>query len=74
MSEHINKKRKITDYYPYLKDSKQKLITDYFKPVKITGYNPKTDSWHCLQCGVDMGPQNPRQLCGKWRCYYEEDF
>ena len=22
----------------------------------------------CLECGIDMGPQNPRQLCGKWRC------
>ena len=22
----------------------------------------------CLECGVDMGPGNPRQLCGKWCC------
>ena len=22
----------------------------------------------CVECGEDMGPQNPRQLCGKWRC------
>ena len=22
----------------------------------------------CTLCGVDMGPQNPRQLCGKTRC------
>lgn len=22
----------------------------------------------CLECGVDMGPQNPRQLCGKRYC------
>ena len=22
----------------------------------------------CVECGVDMGPDNPRQLCGKWRC------
>ena len=22
----------------------------------------------CVECGIDMGPQNPRQLCGKWRC------
>ena len=25
----------------------------------------------CLDCGVDMGPMNPRQLCGKWRCLNE---
>ena len=52
---------------------KQKLITDYFQKKvkveeKIYGYNELTNSWHCLTCGVDMGPQNPRQLCGKWRC------
>lgn len=25
----------------------------------------------CLECGIDMGPMNPRQLCGKWRCLNE---
>lgn len=25
----------------------------------------------CLECGVDMGPQNPRQLCGKLYCLNE---
>ena len=50
---------------------KQTLITDYFTPIikKIYGgYNENTKSWECTQCGRDMGPQNPRQLCGKWRC------
>lgn len=37
----------------------------------IKGYDPETDSWHCLMCGVDMGSSNPRQLCGKYRCMYE---
>ena len=51
-------------------DKKQKLITDFFFKIekKVYGYNEITNSWHCLTCGVDMGPQNPRQLCGKWRC------
>jgi len=22
----------------------------------------------CLDCGIDMGPTNPRQLCGKTYC------
>ena len=26
------------------------------------------ESNRCLECGVDMGPQNPRQLCGKTYC------
>ena len=23
----------------------------------------------CLECGIDMGKSNPRQLCGKTYCY-----
>lgn len=34
----------------------------------VYGYNEKTNSWHCLECGDDMGPTNPRQLCGKYFC------
>jgi hypothetical protein len=26
----------------------------------------------CTECGRDMGPQNPRQLCGKTYCIYAE--
>jgi hypothetical protein len=26
---------------------------------------------YCIECGVDMGPMNPRQLCGKWYCLNE---
>jgi hypothetical protein len=25
----------------------------------------------CMECGIDMGPMNPRQLCGKWHCLNE---
>ena len=25
----------------------------------------------CTVCNIDMGCQNPRQLCGKTRCLYE---
>jgi rubrerythrin len=58
---------------------KQKLITEYFQystkkleisdPKFFTGYNPKTNEWHCLECGISMGKNNPRQLCGKILCY-----
>jgi hypothetical protein len=51
---------------------KQTLITDYFKYInkskKIYGYNIINNSWHCLTCGIDMGINNPRQLCGKTFC------
>jgi hypothetical protein len=45
----------------------QTLITSYFKK-KIYGYDELENTWRCCQCGVDMGPCNPRQLCGKYRC------
>lgn len=42
------------------KQTTQTLITHYFlKKVK---------SNYCVECGIDMGPQNPRQLCGKYQC------
>lgn len=25
----------------------------------------------CIECGIDMGPLNPRQLCGKLYCLNE---
>jgi hypothetical protein len=51
------------------------LITDYFKPIIkpktepkiIKGYNPKTDHYHCLECGADMGNYQG-QLCRKSYC------
>jgi hypothetical protein len=50
----------------------QKLITSFFdkeeKKDKIYGYNYETQSWHCSECGEDMGSSNPRQLCGKINC------
>lgn len=54
------------------KSKKQTIITDYFKKEEkiIYGYNEKTDSWHCIECGTDMGPMNPRQLCGKTKCIF----
>ena len=45
----------------------QTLITAYFKK-KIYGYDSLEDTWHCGQCGADMGSCNPRQFCGKYQC------
>jgi rubrerythrin len=57
-----------------MKTYKTTLITDYYKSVqkinKVYGYNLKTDEWHCIVCGISMGRNNPRQLCGKTKCYY----
>ena len=37
------------------------------------GYDAGEMINRCLVCGIDMGPQNPRQLCGKWRCRNAKD-
>lgn len=67
ITDYYGKKRKLSYDNNYLEESNRKNKKD-----KVYGYNPETDSWHCLECGVDMGPQNPRQLCGKYYCYYGE--
>jgi hypothetical protein len=41
---------------------KQKQITDYFQKDR--------QRCNCVECGIDMGEMNPRQLCGKWRCMF----
>ena len=28
----------------------------------------------CMQCGINMGDDNPRQLCGKTYCMQEDDL
>lgn len=39
------------------------------QPKTVYGYNEKTNNWHCISCGDNMGPNNPRQLCGKFICH-----
>lgn len=34
--------------------------------------NPETGEFRCNTCFIDLGPDNPRQLCGKWRCLSPE--
>jgi len=57
----------ITDFYKIIKFDKNNKNTNNLKK-KIYGYNSETDSWHCVECGIDMGINNPRQLCGKIYC------
>jgi len=56
------KQTKIPDYY-------SKIISLNSKEKKVYGYNKETQSWHCIECGIDMGPNNPRQLCDKTHCF-----
>lgn len=51
-----------------IKRFKQTKITDYYKAIKIYGYNTKTGEYHCTECGIPLGKSNPRQLCSKSYC------
>jgi hypothetical protein len=33
-----------------------------------SNYSSDEEQNLCIECGIDMGPMNPRQLCGKWQC------
>lgn len=53
---------------------RQTLITEYFFPKTSRGSCVGVDfanfTWICLECGIDMGEMNPRQLCGKICCLF----
>ena len=50
-----------------IKNINKSMLEQKNKPL-VYGYNSETGSWHCLECGEDMGKTNPRQLCGKIYC------
>lgn len=66
ITEYFEKKRKNINDCNYTTNKKNKK--DNKDKIKVYGYNPETDSWHCLECGDNMGLNNPRQLCGKYFC------
>lgn len=57
---------------------KQTRITKYFSPIytekKIIHVKDDKIEWKCLECGIDMGDMNPRQLCGKTKCLFNTDY
>lgn len=69
----MSKQTYITQFFIEKNDIKKEKEIENEKDIKnekIRGYNPHTDSWHCTECGIDMGKMNSRQLCGKIYCLY----
>lgn len=64
--DYFKKLEKIPEKQPITDHLESKSVEPTFG--RVYGYNEKTNSWHCLECGDDMGPTNPRQLCGKYYC------
>lgn len=51
----------------------QKWVQDALTPAEggydfLQHHSASHQENRCLMCGTDMGPENPRQLCGHWRC------
>ena len=60
---------KITDYFNIIeKNNNNNIDNNNNNNIIIYGYNSITDNWHCIECGENMGPNNPRQLCRKTYC------
>lgn len=66
----MSKQTYITQYFIEKNEIENEIEKNKNKNEKIRGYNPRTDSWHCTECGIDMGKMNSRQLCGKIYCLY----
>lgn len=47
----------------------EKLANDIEEYDRNDFYPDGMPKNRCLECGEDMGPHNPRQLCGKTMCY-----
>ena len=48
-------------------NSDQSIWTDYGESSDEES-DTEEETNYCMECGEDMGPQNPRQLCGKTYC------
>jgi hypothetical protein len=55
-------------YYLNLEEMKEDLDNII---IKILNKNSNSIKNRCMECGIDMGENNPRQLCGKIRCLKE---
>lgn len=48
--------------------NRKNILNDFLKSLKNHSDEPKNK---CLICGLDMGRTNPRQLCEKFYCPFE---
>ena len=49
-------------------NTKEENEYETFRFHPLSGWDEENNTWRCIECGVSMGPNNPRQLCGKSRC------
>lgn len=83
----MSKKRKITDDEDFIENKLYKLVVEIenktdtylnFENILINFKELIDDNKEgminrCVECNIDMGRSNPRQLCGKTFCCSEEN-
>ena len=83
----MSKKRKITDDEDFIENKLYKLVVEIenktdtylnFENILINfreliNNNKEGMINRCVECNIDMGRSNPRQLCGKTFCCSEEN-
>lgn len=75
--EQINKIKKVlndTNLLELLKNELDCYLDQSLERelVEVIEDNIKSQINKCLECGCDMGENNPRQLCGKTFCYLSD--
>jgi hypothetical protein len=61
-------KKQIIEHFIHIKDEyvNEKELMD--KLINIFDTIGKGNINRCIDCNIDIGESNPRQLCGKWIC------
>jgi hypothetical protein len=72
--EQVNKIKKVlndTNLLDLLKNKLDCYLDESLECelIEVIENNIKSPLNRCLECGCDMGENNPRQLCGKTFCY-----
>ena len=60
----------IKAYYMNIKNEyiDENELEEIINQIMALGKGPVN---RCIECGIDLGECNPRQLCGKGYCYFE---
>ncbi len=83
----MSKKRKITEDEDFIENKLYKLIVEienktdtylnfeniFINFKELIENNKEGILNRCVECKIDMGRSNPRQLCGKTFCCFKEN-
>ena len=63
----------LTPYHRVSKRILRKRMMERAKIQNMKEESEKTIKNLCIECGIDIGDNNQRQLCGKTYCIYNEE-